>query len=40
VGKIEMNNHQNDKSTVLIWKEDKIKAGLRSKNFDKRELKK
>jgi len=24
----------------LIWKEDKIKAGLRSKNFDKRELKK
>jgi len=40
VGKIEMKNHQNDKSTILIWKEDKIKAGLSSRNFDKRELKK
>ncbi|HIP46848.1 MAG TPA: outer membrane lipoprotein-sorting protein [Campylobacterales bacterium] len=40
VGKIEMKNHQNDKSTVLIWKEDKVKAGLSAKNFDKRELKK
>ncbi len=39
VGKIEMHNHQNDKSTILIWKEDKIKAGLKSKDFDKRVLK-
>ena len=40
VGKIEMKNHQNDKSTILIWKEDKIKAGLNEKDFNKRELKK
>ncbi len=40
VGKIVMKNHQNDKETVLIWKEDKIKAGLSKKDFDKRELKK
>ncbi len=40
VGKIEMKNHQNDKSTVLIWKEDRIKAGLKDKDFNKRELKK
>ncbi len=40
VGKIEMKNHQNDKSTMLIWKEDKIKAGLKDKDFNKRELKK
>jgi len=39
VGKIEMNNHQNDKSTVLIWKEDKIKVGLSAKEFHKRVLK-
>jgi hypothetical protein len=39
VGKIEMKNHQNDKSTILIWKEDKIKAGLTAKEFDKRVLK-
>jgi hypothetical protein len=40
VGKIDMKNHQNDKETILIWKEDKIKAGLRDRDFDKRELKK
>jgi outer membrane lipoprotein-sorting protein len=40
VGKIDMKNHQNDKETILIWKDDKIKAGLSGKNFDKRELKK
>ncbi len=40
VGKIDMKNHQNDKETLLVWKEDKIKAGLKSKDFDKRELKK
>ena len=39
VGKIEMKNHQNDKSTVLIWKEDKIHAGLTEKEFNKRVLK-
>ncbi len=40
VGKIDMKNHQNDKETVLIWKDDKIKAGLKDKDFTKRELKK
>jgi hypothetical protein len=40
VGKIDMKNHQNDKETILVWKEDKIKAGLRDRDFDKRELKK
>ena len=39
VGKIEMKNHQNDKSTVLIWKDEKIKAGLTDKEFNKRVLK-
>ena len=39
VGKIEMKNHQNDKSTVLIWKEDKVHAGLTEKEFNKRVLK-
>ncbi len=40
VGKIDMKNHQNDKETVLVWKDDKIKAGLKDKDFSKRELKK
>jgi outer membrane lipoprotein-sorting protein len=40
VGKIVMVNHQNDKKTILIWKDDKIKAGLSDRDFDKRELKK
>jgi len=40
VGKIDMKNFQNDKETILVWKDDKIKAGLSSKDFDKRELKK
>jgi len=39
VGKIEMKNHQNDKSTILIWKEDKVKVGLTDKEFNKRVLK-
>jgi outer membrane lipoprotein-sorting protein len=39
VGKIEMKNHQNDKSTVLIWKDDKVKVGLTAKEFNKRVLK-
>ena len=39
VGKIEMKNHQNGKSTTIIWIEDKIKAGLKSNEFTKRMLK-
>jgi len=39
VGKIEMKNHQNDKSTLLIWKKDKVHAGLTSREFTKRMLK-
>ncbi|CAA6810988.1 MAG: Outer membrane lipoprotein-sorting protein [uncultured Sulfurovum sp.] len=39
VGKIEMKNHQNDKSTVLTWKDEKVKAGLSAKEFHKRVLK-
>ena len=39
VGQIEMKNHQNDKSTLLIWKEDKVKVGLTAKEFKKRMLK-
>ena len=35
-----MTNHQNDKQTILIWKNEKIKNGLRSKSFHKRVLKK
>jgi hypothetical protein len=39
VGKIEMKNYQNDKSTILIWKEDKVHAGLTDREFNKRMLK-
>lgn len=39
VGKIEMKNHQNDKATILIWKKDKVKAGLSPNDFNKRVLK-
>ena len=39
VGKIEMKNYQNDKGTILIWLEDKIKAGLSERDFGKRSLK-
>jgi hypothetical protein len=39
VGRIEMKNHQNDKSTILIWKDEKVKAGLTDKAFNKRVLK-
>jgi len=39
VGKIEMKNHQNDKSTILIWKDEKVKVGLTDKEFNKRVLK-
>jgi len=39
VGKMTMTNHQNDKKTILIWKNEKIKNGLKEKNFHKRVLK-
>jgi len=39
VGKIDMKNHQNDKETILIWVDDKVKAGLTDKHFNKRVLK-
>lgn len=40
VGKMTMTNHQNDKKTILVWKNEKIKTGLKEKNFNKRVLKK
>ncbi len=40
MGKIEMTNHQSDKSTTLVWIEDKIKTSLTKRDFDKRVLKK
>jgi len=39
VGKIEMKNHQNDKRTILTWKEDTVHVGLTEKEFKKRMLK-
>jgi len=39
VGKMRMINHQNDKKTVLIWKNERVKIGLKEKNFHKRVLK-
>jgi len=38
--KMVMTNHQNDKKTILIWKNEKIKIGLKKKSFNKRVLKK
>ena len=40
VGKMSMTNHQNGKKTILIWKDEKIKTGLKDRNFHKRVLKK
>ena len=40
IGKMRMVNHQNDKSTTLIWKNESVKNGLKAKNFHKRILKK
>jgi len=40
IGQITMSNVQNDKTTILIWSEQKVKTGLRSKDFHKRYLKK
>jgi len=40
VGKMTMTNHQNGKKTILVWKNEKIKVGLKDKDFHKRVLKK
>ncbi|WP_457746372.1 outer membrane lipoprotein-sorting protein [Sulfurimonas sp.] len=40
IGKIVMKNVQNDKTTILVWSKEKIKNGLRAKDFHKRYLKK
>ncbi len=39
IGKIHMKNYQNDKETILIWKNETIKNGLSDKDFHKRVLK-
>jgi outer membrane lipoprotein-sorting protein len=39
VGKMTMTNHQNDKKTTLVWKNETLKNGLKEKNFHKRVLK-
>jgi len=40
VGKMTMINHQNGKKTILLWQNEKIKTGLRDRDFHKRVLKK
>ncbi len=40
IGKITMKNIQNDKTTILTWSDEKIKNGLKNKDFHKRHLKK
>lgn len=40
IGKITMKNVQNDKTTILVWEEQKIRTGLKAKDFHKRYLKK
>jgi len=40
IGKITMHNHQNDKTTILVWKDETVKNGLRDRDFHKRVLKK
>jgi len=39
IGKIVMKNVQNDKTTILVWSDEKINTGLKSKDFHKRYLK-
>jgi hypothetical protein len=39
IAEITMKNIQNDKSTVLVWSDEKIKTGLKAKDFHKRYLK-
>lgn len=38
VGKMTMFNHQNEKKTVLVWKNETIKNGLQEKDFHKKVL--
>lgn len=38
VGKIEIKNVQNGKSSILVWDIDKIKVGLKNRMFSKRAL--
>lgn len=38
-GKMEMINHQNKKSTTLVWNNIKFKTGLNKRDFDKNALK-
>lgn len=40
IGKITMSNQQNDKKTILVWKNETVKNGLKDKDFNKRVLKK
>jgi len=40
IGTITMKNHQNDKKTTLVWKNETIKNGLKESDFHKRVLKK
>lgn len=39
IGKIVMQNHQNDKKTILVWIDETVKNGLGAKDFHKRVLK-
>ncbi len=39
MGKIKMSNVQNDKTTILVWSDEKIKNGLKDRDFHKRYLK-
>ena len=39
IGKITMKNIQNDKTTILVWSDEKIRNGLKDKDFHKRYLK-
>lgn len=40
IGEIHMKNVQNDKTTILVWSNQKVKTGLKAKDFHKRYLKK
>ena len=40
ISRITMKNIQNDKTTILVWSDEKIKNGLKKKDFHKRYLKK
>jgi len=39
IGKIVMTNHQNDKKTILVWENEKVKTGLSERDFNQRVLK-